>query len=115
MLFLESGSTSSAVSLYQKQNQRYLRGMEQSTKQHAALDLTGATCTSCVIAIEHLGKRIKGISDIYVDRKTKSIEVEYDGNRQSLEKIQEFVHRIGYVATIRETEAADANSGSVEQ
>ncbi len=88
--------------------------MENSTKQHAALDLTGATCTSCVIAIEHLGKRIKGISDIYVDRKTKSIEVEYDGNRQSLEKIQEFVQRIGYVATIREDETVDTESGSTE-
>jgi len=88
--------------------------MEHSTKQHAALDLTGATCTSCVIAIEHLGKRIKGISDIYVDRKTKSIEIEYDGNRQSLEKIQEFVHRIGYVATIRENEGVDTESDSTE-
>ena len=88
--------------------------MENSTKQHAALDLTGATCTSCVIAIEHLGKRIKGISDIYVDRKTKSIEVEYDGNRQSLEKIQEFVQRIGYVATIREDETVDTESGFTE-
>lgn len=78
--------------------------MEQSTRQHAALDLTGATCTSCVIAIEHLGRRIKGISDIYVDRQTKSIQVEFDGNRQSLEKIQEFVRRIGYEATIREPE-----------
>ncbi|MCA1755534.1 MAG: heavy-metal-associated domain-containing protein [Spirochaeta sp.] len=88
--------------------------MEQSTKQHAALDLTGATCTSCVIAIEHLGKRIKGVSDIYVDRQTKSIEVEYDGNLQSLAKIQEFVHRIGYEATIRETEAADAGTKPTE-
>ncbi len=89
--------------------------MEQSTQQHAALDLTGATCTSCVIAIEHLGKRIKGISDIYVDRQTKSIEVEYDGNRQSLEKIQEFVRRIGYDATIREDESASTEPGPAEQ
>ncbi|TVR89224.1 MAG: heavy-metal-associated domain-containing protein [Spirochaetaceae bacterium] len=88
--------------------------MEQSTQQHAALDLTGATCTSCVIAIEHLGKRIKGISDIYVDRQTKSIQIEYDGNRQSLEKIQEFIRRIGYEATIREEESVSTDTGTTE-
>ena len=72
--------------------------------KHAILDLTGATCTSCVIAIEHLGRRIHGVSDITVDRATSTIQVEYDGNREALDKICEFVSRIGYSAEVRATD-----------
>ena len=70
----------------------------------AILDLEGGTCTSCSIAIEHLGKKIKGISDIFVDRGTSTIQVEYDGNREALERIVQFVDRIGYEASIRVTD-----------
>lgn len=70
----------------------------------AILDLQGGTCTSCSIAIEHLGRKIKGIQDIYVDRGTSTINVEYDGNTESLEKIVQFVDKIGYEASIRVTD-----------
>ncbi len=72
--------------------------------KHAILDLNGATCTSCVIAIEHLGRRVQGINDITVDRATSTIQVEYDGNREALDKICEFVERIGYSAEVRTTD-----------
>ena len=72
--------------------------------QHAVLDLTGATCTSCAIAIEHLGKRMKGISDIYVERATRTIQVDYDGNAELLQKLCDFVGRLGYEASVRSTE-----------
>jgi copper chaperone CopZ len=72
--------------------------------KHAVLDLTGATCTSCAIAIEHLGKRMKGVSDIYVERATSTIQVDYDGNTESLQKLCDFVGRLGYEANVRTTE-----------
>jgi copper chaperone CopZ len=79
--------------------------MEQSVKNKMAiLDLEGATCTSCIITIEHLGRRMDGVSDVYVDRGTNTIQVEYDGNEDSLTKLCELVDKIGYHAEIRATE-----------
>jgi len=73
-------------------------------KKKAVLDLIGASCTSCAITIEHVGRRLDGISDIFVDRGTSTIQIEYDGNRESLDRICDVVERIGYEATIRTTE-----------
>jgi copper chaperone CopZ len=79
--------------------------MERAVEtKKAILDLKGASCTSCAITIEHVGRRLEGISDIFVDRGTSTIQIEYDGNRESLERICDVVDRIGYEATIRTTE-----------
>lgn len=79
--------------------------MEQTvSNKMAILDLEGATCTSCIITIEHLGRRMDGVSDVFVDRGTNTIQVEYDGNRESLKKLCELVDKIGYHAEIRTTE-----------
>lgn len=68
----------------------------------AILELQGATCTSCSIGIEHMGRRIKGVDHIQVDRGTGEIHLEWDGNPATVEKIQGFVKAIGYEATLRE-------------
>lgn len=70
----------------------------------AVLDLVGATCTSCAITIEHVGRKVNGISDIFVDRGTSTIQIEYDGNTEALDKICDLVDRIGYEARIRATD-----------
>jgi copper chaperone CopZ len=75
--------------------------MESQTQKKAVLDLEGAKCTSCAITIEHVGKKINGISDIFVDRGTSTIQIEYDGNREALEKVCDLVDKIGYRATIK--------------
>ena len=74
------------------------------TQKKAILNLIGATCTSCAITIEHVGKKMDGISDIFVDRATSTIQVEYDGNREVLDRICDLVHRIGYEANIQAAE-----------
>jgi cation transport ATPase len=68
----------------------------------AILDLQGATCTSCSIGIEHMGRRIKGVENIDVHRGSGEIHLEWDGNPATVEKIQGFVQAIGYEATLRE-------------
>ncbi len=79
--------------------------MERAVEtKKAVLDLIGATCTSCSITIEHVGRKLEGVSDILVDRGTSTIQVEYDGNRESLEKIVELVDRLGYEARITAAE-----------
>jgi len=67
------------------------------------MDLVGATCTSCVFGIEHMGRRIKGVEDIEVDRTNGEIRLEFDGNPATVEKIVQFVDAIGYEARPRET------------
>lgn len=70
----------------------------------AVLDLIGATCTSCAITIEHVGRKVDGIKDIFVDRGTSTIQIEYDGNTEALDQIVNLVDRIGYEAKIKATE-----------
>jgi len=76
--------------------------MNDTTTQHKTFDLEGANCTSCKIGIEHMGRRLKGVEEILVDRENATIELDFDGNPETVNKIVEFVERIGYEATPRE-------------
>ena len=62
------------------------------------MELIGATCTSCVLGIEHLGRRLKGVEDIIVDRRNGAIRLEFDGNPKTVDAIIHFVDAIGYEA-----------------
>lgn len=76
----------------------YIEGMSEKT---AILDVNGANCASCAYAIEHLGRKIQGVSDVRVDAATREIHVQYEGNPGSLERIAEVVRRLGYEARVR--------------
>jgi copper chaperone CopZ len=78
--------------------------------EHATFDLIGATCTSCSIGIEHMGRRIKGVEDIYVDRQTSEIHMDFDGNQDTVDKIINFVEAIGYEARLREKEPVEQDA-----
>jgi copper chaperone CopZ len=69
----------------------------------ATFDLDGATCMSCMYTIEHLGRKLLGVHDVYVNVKDRTIEVQYDAakGRRALEEIPEIVRRIGYDARLR--------------
>jgi copper chaperone CopZ len=81
----------------------YIESMNNSTTsdKSAILDLDGAHCASCAYAIEHLGRKVQGVTDIAVDSAQGEIRVEYKGNPGSLERIVEIVRRLGYEASIR--------------
>lgn len=78
--------------------------MNDTADKKAILDLEGANCTSCSIAIEHFGRRLDGISEIMVDRGTSTIQLEYDGSQEILDKLVNLVDRLGYKATVRTTD-----------
>jgi copper chaperone CopZ len=67
----------------------------------AILDLDGANCASCAYAIEHLGRKVQGVSEVSVDTGSREVRVLYEGNPGSLERIAEIVRKLGYEATIR--------------
>ena len=67
----------------------------------ATFVLDGGTCMSCAYTIEHLGRKLKGVGDVFVDVRTSTIRVDYDPGEggESLEAIPQIVRRIGYRAT----------------
>jgi copper chaperone CopZ len=50
----------------------------------AVLDLEGTNCTSCVYTIEHLGRKVQGVTDIKVNTPNHEIMVEYEDDPGSL-------------------------------
>lgn len=64
------------------------------------MDVDGATCTSCVYTIEHVGSKLEGVYQCEVNRKTSQIELLYDGNPETLDRVKELVSRIGYTAEV---------------
>lgn len=73
--------------------------------KRATFDLIGATCTSCSIGIEHMGRRIRGVEDVWVDRQESKIYMDFDGNPATVDKIADFVKAIGYEAQLVEEAA----------
>ena len=72
-----------------------------SVEKTAILDLEGAHCASCAYAIEHLGRKVQGVSEVTVDTAAHEVRVSYAGNPGSLERIAEIVRRLGYDARVR--------------
>lgn len=71
----------------------------KQTKQ-GILDLHGANCASCAHAVEHNGRKMKGVKNIRVDAGEKKIYVDFDGDESVLDKIKEIVSKLGYSAEI---------------
>ena len=69
-------------------------------KKQGVLDLMGANCASCAFAIEHSGRKLKGVTDVHVDADKKKIYIDYDGDDTVLKEIQEIVSKLGYSAEI---------------
>jgi copper chaperone CopZ len=69
----------------------------------AVFDLDGATCPSCAYTIEHLGRKLEGVRDVYVDVNEATVEVDYAEKAEGevLAAIPEIVRRIGYSAALR--------------
>jgi Cu+-exporting ATPase len=62
------------------------------------LKLNGATCPSCVYAIQRAGGKLKGVDRIEVDPLEKTISLEYDGDENVVDSVREMVDKLGYSA-----------------
>jgi copper chaperone CopZ len=69
-----------------------------SERKRARLKLTGATCPSCTHAIQHAGKKLKGVENVEVDPVEKIIDLDYSGSEDAVEAIRDLVDRLGYSA-----------------
>ena len=75
--------------------------MKKPAMKSAVIRTDGANCPSCAFTIEHLGRKVQGVSDVKVDTSLLAIQVKYEGNPGSLERIAEIVRRLGYSAEIQ--------------
>jgi copper chaperone CopZ len=79
--------------------------------QTAVLDLQGAHCASCAYTIEHAGRKVEGVHDVSVRAGKGEIEVVYEGDPASLERIVAIVKTLGYQARIRSRDQPPAAAG----
>ncbi|OMP68383.1 copper chaperone CopZ [Domibacillus epiphyticus] len=65
--------------------------MEQTT-----LQVQGMSCGHCVKAIEGSVGKLEGVHSVQVDLQANKVDVEYDTNQVSIEKIKETIDDQGY-------------------
>ena len=75
--------------------------IEPSQIQNIILDTTGATCSNCSRALEHVGPKIEGVVSLHVDRESSAIELAYDGRPATVEAVINLVGKLGYDAVVR--------------
>lgn len=88
-------------------------------------DVQGMTCASCSAHVEKAANSVSGVSEARVNLLKNSMEVDYDGNPDTLKQISDAVHKAGYEATPRSdkkdsatattADATDASEKAVKQ
>ena len=88
-------------------------------------DVQGMTCASCSAHVEKAANSVSGVSEARVNLLKNSMEVDYDGNPDTLKQISDAVSKAGYEATPRsdkkdsatatKTDATDASERAVKQ
>lgn len=88
-------------------------------------DVQGMTCASCSAHVEKAANSVAGVSEARVNLLKNSMEVDYDGNPDTLKQISDAVGKAGYEATPRsdkkdsaaatKADATDASEKVVKQ
>ena len=88
-------------------------------------DVQGMTCASCSAHVEKAANSVSGVSEARVNLLKNSMEVDYDGNPDTLKQISDAVSKAGYEATPRsdkkdsaaatKADATDASEKAVKQ
>ena len=64
--------------------------------RHETLNVKGMDCASCAASIEHVVRKIDGVTSVTVNYPTEKLKVEYDSDLTSREAIVRGVSRLGY-------------------
>jgi len=75
--------------------------IDPSQIRHIILDTTGATCSNCSRALEHVGKKLEGVVSLRVDREANFIDLDYDGRQETVDSVINLVGKLGYDAQVR--------------
>ena len=60
------------------------------------LKLQGATCPSCIYAIEKTGSKMDHVQKIFVNAADSSLNLETDDADETLGKVRDMIRKIGY-------------------
>jgi len=63
---------------------------------HAVLNVPTVSCNHCKMAIEGAVKGVDGVSSVDVDVEAKSVTVDFDPGKTSLETVEAAVQEEGY-------------------
>lgn len=74
-------------------------------RKKAKLSIEGTYCGACTYAIEHAGRKLPGVSEVYVDIAKKEITVEYEGDGSIINRMIEMVASIGHEACLISTDS----------
>lgn len=69
-------------------------------EKKAELSIKGTYCGACTYAIEHAGRKLEGVSDVFVDIARKKITVVYEGDKKVLNTMIEMVGKLGHEACL---------------
>jgi copper chaperone len=69
---------------------------EEIKVEKTTLNVQGMSCGHCVKAIEGSVGKLEGVSSVQVDLQANKVDVEYDTNQVSIEKIKETIDDQGY-------------------
>ena len=75
--------------------------------KQAVLNLQGANCAACVFAIEHLGRKVNGVSHIRVHAAEHKVYVRFSGDRNTLDALCAIVAKLGHSAAVDEQSIRD--------
>ncbi len=75
-------------------------------------DVTGMTCAACSARVEKTAAKVPGVSQVSVNLLKNSMEVDYDGNLETIAAISAAVDKAGYGAFPRTDAQAAGASGA---
>jgi len=64
--------------------------------RQATLDVKGMTCNHCVMSVEGALKNLEGVSEVTISLDAGKVDVKYDNEKVSLDKMTEAVEDQGY-------------------
>ncbi|MDF3003516.1 MAG: hypothetical protein K0Q48_3635 [Bacillota bacterium] len=60
------------------------------------LNVEGMSCLHCVNAVTNALKALEGVGDVAIDLEGKTVAVEYDGDKVSLDALRDAIEEEGY-------------------
>ncbi len=76
------------------------------TSTHAILEVPGVSCSHCKAAIEGAVGAVDGVRHVVVDVGEKTVTIDFDADRVSLDALEAVVVEEGYEIAGRQVDAA---------
>jgi copper ion binding protein len=76
------------------------------TSTHAILEVPGVSCSHCKAAIEGAVGAVDGVGQVVVDVGEKTVTIDFDADRVSLDALEAVVVEEGYEIAGRQVDAA---------